>query len=549
MKKVLFIFLILFLSACNVHNYNIEFSEKIVFDSTKDLYFPTPIKNNSVFIGFRVVEDKMYEKIKYKKYYGNNGLEVYKNSNEIYKELSYDLLKNHQYNDKLKLKAEYRSFSDEELFKIKKTNELLNVITANELDEYPRELTIPGVLEGVEIDEIDSFAFYGIEEIVFVNIDNQIDYVGKYAFANTHLYKLDFNKNADETAFSNTLLKGQSIKPLELNFITDSIKKEVYINDRKFIIEIDLNGGKIIEEELELGISRPVLENKIFLSYENESGRVIEFGENNNHYRFSLKEYFRYGLGFNYNINSKEVSDEIFRFKYLEATDSYALYLLEDNLYLSKLILPSMYRGKKITEIRDFNNKYVSEVVVGEFVEKIGDLFSTPKLKKITLPESLIEISAYAFSSTLLTDINLPKNIRKLQEGVFAYTFINKFTIPATLDYIHGSSFARCKDIKFNSNNNDYIVSKNQSKVYYKDFNYLALCSSNYELEIIDLTGVKEIGEGVFSYYNILSFKNYNYLKYVNDKAFYNSYIVRPNILDDLDYLSDTAFLDARIKI
>src|SRR5690606_6782896 len=107
--------LILFLSACNIHNYNIEFSKKIAFDSTKDLYFPTPIKNNSVFIGFRVVEDKMYEKIKYKKYYGNNGLEVYKNSNEIYKELSYDLLKNHQYNDKLKLKAEYRSFSDEEL--------------------------------------------------------------------------------------------------------------------------------------------------------------------------------------------------------------------------------------------------------------------------------------------------------------------------------------------------------------------------------------------------------------------------------------------------
>src|SRR5690606_39640312 len=72
-----------------------------------------------------------------------------------------------------------------------------------------------------------------------------IYYVGKYAFANTHLYKLDFNKNADETAFSNTLLNGQSFKPLELNFITDSIKKEVYINDRKFIIEIDRKSTRL----------------------------------------------------------------------------------------------------------------------------------------------------------------------------------------------------------------------------------------------------------------------------------------------------------------
>lgn len=541
------LFIILFLSGCNEAKFNI-IKEEIKYDDASSLYLPTPIMNNSVFIGYEVMDKKVDEVAVYKKNYEYNGIELVYEESIIYPEINYDLLKNHSNNNKLKLRAVYDNLSIDEVFRFEMLESGYYGIYKQNLDKYPREITIPENYLGVNVQEVMSFGFYGIKELIFVHFPDTINYLGKHSFGSTNIYDYEYSGDAEDSAFSNTLVSGQEYKSVEFNLIEGSIQKIVKVNDLEFSIDIDLNGGKIIEEELELVLPRPILENEILESFENEEGYLMNISEDELYKVFTLKDYYRYINGYIYKINSRKVTDEIYNFRYIDETDSYALYLFNDSLAISKLILPDTYNDKKITEVKDINNKFVSEIVVGKYVEEISGLFCTPNLKSIVLPSGLKKINPYAFSGTALTDISLPSSLEELAAGVFAYTFIKEFNIPLSLKYIDGSAFARCVDIKYTSNNPIFLASGDQRKVYFKNQNHLLLYSYKNEAEIIDLNEIDEIGKGTFSYMLIKDIVNVNDLSYINDYAFYKARISNKFNYEKIDHVSKTAFIGVKEK-
>lgn len=547
MKKLLLCFfcIFLFLSGCRSQNYKVVYTDNTILLDETNLYFPIPIKNNSIFLGFEVVDNKHVDYAKYRKNYGYDGIELFEDSNQVFPEITYDLLKEFSKNKQLKLRVKYQELSDDELFRFNKPDEFnYYLIEGRGLDKYPREITIPSLYNGLDVKEVDEFGFYNFHDLVIVNIPKNM-YVNKYGFAQTSLYQISKKVNADSSAFSNTFLKGQV--DYKLNFLEGSINKEIRINDILINLEIDLNGGKVIQEELDLFISRPILENKIFLGYENEAGYKIEIPDDKLYRRLTLKEYYRNVLGMEYRVNSEEVTDDIYNFRYLEETDSYALYFLKNDLQVSKLVLPSRYNDKPITEIRDFNNKFINHVVIGDYVEKINGVFDTPNLKKVEFSDYLREIKKNAFSGTLLTEVELPNSIKVIDDGVFAFTFVKEFTIKDSIEKVSGNAFARNNEFIFKSNNENFVIRDNGKYVTNTTGDKLLLHSYSDDYQVVNLQGIKKIEANVFSYQRIDTFINYNGLEKIKTNAFYNA---RINELFDLDSIeiSENSFNNAKIN-
>jgi len=405
MKKIIFIiFLISFLVACNSINYKIGIKGANYYSN---LYIPNIIKNNSILIGYEVQTK-----------------DPASSESNIYPELTYDLLKNYLVDNKVFLKAIYKEYNYEELFTYKISNEGTYRISKTDVLPYPREITIPDYINGIEVCGVDKFGFYGLNELIFVNMPKTITYVDSYGFSNTNLYQINYTNNYNTSAFSNTLIRNNDLRKIKLNIIEDKFVKRIKINELFIEVIIDLNGGKIIKEEIDLVISRPILENEIFLSYVNEEGKNYEIEKDQDYLPFSIKDYYRNIIGLSYKIKTKKVTDEIYSFTYLEESDSYSLSLEDNELYLSKLVLPDTYLDKKITEITAFNNKYISEVILGKYVKKIDCRFNTPNLRAIVFNEGLEHIKDACFYGTLLTEVNLPNSLKTLEKEVFAHTFI-----------------------------------------------------------------------------------------------------------------------------
>lgn len=378
MKKIFLIIVVLYsisLKSCSKSNYDIVFNYN--YDES-NLYFPTPIKSNSVFIGFQIVGDE----------------------ENIYEEISFSLLKK-AINYKLDLIAIYQELNESELFTFIMSEENnYYLIEKNILTKYPREITFPNEHNGLCIKEINDFGFYGITGLVKVNLGENIENIRRHAFANTNLYWLNKKINADSSAFSNTLLDRQLVDK-RLTLLEGNITKEVVLFNKKYTLNINLNGGKIIKEELDLYITIPILENKIFENYENEIGYKLTIPEDKLFFDISLREYYRNILGLTYKVNATDLTNDYFIFEYISDTDSYALSFDDENLKITKLKFPSYFNNKPITEINIVNNKYVFEIELGKHVKKINNKFNTPNLKKIKFNSELDYIIVDAFENTL----------------------------------------------------------------------------------------------------------------------------------------------------
>lgn len=363
------------LKSCSNTNYEIVF--KYEYDES-NLYFPIPIKSNSIFLGFQIVGD----------------------DSNIYEEISFALLK--RANDyKLNLIAIYQELEDNELFAfILSEDKNYYLIEKNILTEYPREITIPSEYEGLKVKEVSDFGFFGLVGLVKVNLSDNIENLNRFAFANTNLFWINKKVNADTSVFSNTLVDRQLVDK-DFSLLEGNITKKIIIFNKEYEININLNGGKIIKEELDLYITIPLLENKIFENYENESGYKLSIPEDKMFYGISLKDYYRNIIGLTYKVNTLDLTFDYFTLEYINETDSYALSFDNENLKISKIKFPDFYNNKPITEINVINNKFVFEIEFGKYVKRINNKLNTPNLKKIKFNSNLDYIEDNAFENTL----------------------------------------------------------------------------------------------------------------------------------------------------
>ena len=99
-------------------------------------------------------------------------------------------------------------------------------------------------------------------------------------------------------------------------------------------------------------------------------------------------------------------------------------------------MIPATYEGKPVTQI----------AAQGFGTSDASTKAACTALERITLPDSITEIGAYAFAGCIsLKSIQLPQNVTVLQHGAFLdCTALAKLTLPAGLLRIGNAVFGNC---------------------------------------------------------------------------------------------------------
>ena len=117
-----------------------------------------------------------------------------------------------------------------------------------------------------------------------------------------------------------------------------------------------------------------------------------------------------------------------------------------------------IYASKDKRCLIDKNGKLISlaqsgltEYNIPDDITSIGHsaLRECTGLKKITIPNSVTHIGAYAFYGNKITDINIPENVTVIEECAFEIcTNLTNITIPDKVKDIEINSFYGCRDLK-----------------------------------------------------------------------------------------------------
>lgn len=102
--------------------------------------------------------------------------------------------------------------------------------------------------------------------------------------------------------------------------------------------------------------------------------------------------------------------------------------------------------GIEITRYKGFDQQevLVPERINGKPVIKIGDdVFSSCNLKKVILPNTLLEIGKYAFSISKIENIILPNSLKTIECGAFYGCSLTEIQLPPSLKSIGTMCFNR----------------------------------------------------------------------------------------------------------
>ena len=160
---------------------------------------------------------------------------------------------------------------------------------------------------------------------------------------------------------------------------------------------------------------------------------------------------------------------------HLDVSSGFIEYVLSYDLALEKsLVIPD---GIEVVSRKGEQSGYIAErVQLGNSIKAvtIGTFTDFTKLRQITLPDSLLELEAFAFSNcNSLEELNLPNRLRKIGEHCFeGCASLTKLVIPRSVEVIGTGAFANCKSMR-----KLYIPSEYKSKQNSMAFYGLIDCS------------------------------------------------------------------------
>ena len=215
---------------------------------------------------------------------------------------------------------------------------------------------------------------------------------------------------------------------------------------------------------------------------------------------------------------------------------------------LESIILPQGI--KSIVEEYDFDSalsdsKKLRTVVFSKGIKSVGGLRGCTKLKKVVFPDTVEEISNYAFSDcTVLSELRIPASVKHLDATAFTYSGIKEFEIDEQNPYytvVDGVIFS--KDLKTlvafppNSDRKEYTIPTTTKQIGYSAFEssklrqifipesvtYIGHCAfENSKLRSLEMPdSVTEIGHLLFRWCNNLEhLKLSNSLTDIPDQTF-----------------------------
>lgn len=147
--------------------------------------------------------------------------------------------------------------------------------------------------------------------------------------------------------------------------------------------------------------------------------------------------------------------DKFGRFEYVPSK------LDENSLAIKKckrgqeiLIIPNIYKGKKVIEIGQYafyENKVIQKVIISEGIQCISEnaFDECVNLKEIEFPNSLKSIKFYAFRFCLsLESLMLPDNMEEIGYLAFCGARMKKIKFPKSKVRYEKSAFANCDGIE-----------------------------------------------------------------------------------------------------
>ncbi len=151
------------------------------------------------------------------------------------------------------------------------------------------------------------------------------------------------------------------------------------------------------------------------------------------------------------------------------------IYLLGYTGPEKEVIIPSNIDGLPVFIVADYRNQYpnAETIVIERGVESIGErsFYGCEKLKKVTLPDTIIKIDNLAFGYCLdlecveltegvieigdaafagcssLKSINLPTSLCSIGSLAFSSTQLQEITIPPKIKKIKNGTFMLCKEL------------------------------------------------------------------------------------------------------
>jgi len=203
--------------------------------------------------------------------------------------------------------------------------------------------------------------------------------------------------------------------------------------------------------------------------------------------------------------------------------------------YESKITIPATYKGKPVTEIREFgydSNTYLREIIIPEGVTTIGEraFYGCKKLTKLVLPNSVTHIEKEAFDESNLFSITIGENLTYVDYWLFSGCYklvelINHSSIKIGYDdagsdadiFVRDTTNIHTDESKV-TNIGDYIFYSNEDTIYLMGY----------------------VGDGV----HLVLPENYNNSNYkIHQIAFYEDKRIQSIVIPEaVDGISKSAF-------
>ena len=108
------------------------------------------------------------------------------------------------------------------------------------------------------------------------------------------------------------------------------------------------------------------------------------------------------------------------------------------------------YEKDTLDKVQGKNNGNIKELVADSHYRKIGEraFKNNTKLRRVILPENVVEIGAQSFYNTMLREVELKGTILIRKEAFYNCTKLKQVKLPKTTNFIGNRAFAQCKSLE-----------------------------------------------------------------------------------------------------
>lgn len=163
---------------------------------------------------------------------------------------------------------------------------------------------------------------------------------------------------------------------------------------------------------------------------------------------------------------------DLLQFTTISSTNDKA-YEVTYNGNASKIVIPDMYYGKKVTRVKRITSSTVEEIILPQTINEFsnGAFEKCTSLKKINIPSAIRTISEKCFSGcSSLTGITIPQNVSVIGKEAFSGCLsIKQINLPKNINTINSGAFRNMASLEkfiIDDSNEKYMVK--EDVLYYK---------------------------------------------------------------------------------